>query len=475
VGQGVTPVLAAAVGRFARTTALCPAGSRVAVAVSGGSDSVALLCLLLELERDLGIDVAGLIHVNHQLRGQASEDDERFCRALAAASGRPIHVERVEVRRPEGPSRRSPEDAAREARYEALNRGRRVLAADLVALGHTRDDQAETVLLRLLRGSGPDGLGGIPPRRGAFVRPLLETGRGDLRRFLEEAGQAWVEDVTNEDRAVPRNVVRHELLPGLERVVPHAAVVLARLAGIARDEADWLSGLVNPAVDRFVHQDGGSTLVRRPLTAEATALQRRVVLAALRRAGVRQPGADEVEAVRAMLVGSEGGRDLSGGVRANRIPAGVVLTNRGVPHHVGHPAYRYSLRVPGVVAVPEASAVIGAFDQRHAPGAAPAGAIQVEVDGEALGLSVIVRNWQPGDLIRPAGLGGRKKLQDVFVDGKVPREARVRLPLVAEADGRVLWVPGLALDERVRVTSGTRAVVVLRLTKAQALPVGGPE
>jgi tRNA(Ile)-lysidine synthase len=133
------------------------------------------------------------------------------------------------------------------------------------------------------------------------------------------------------------------------------------------------------------------------------------------------------------------------------------------------------LGVPGAVSVPEASAVVAAFGKGQGPCAAPGRATEVEVDAEALGASATVRNWHAGDVIRPAGLGGRKKLQDVFVDAKLPREARARLPLVVDADDRVLWVPGLALDERLRVTGGTKAVVVLRLTIAQALPVGGPE
>jgi tRNA(Ile)-lysidine synthase len=450
-------------------------GARVAVAVSGGSDSVALYRLLLGHERSLGIEVVGLLHVNHQLRGAAAEADERFCRELAAATGRVVHVERVEVVRGSGPDRRSPEHAAREVRYAALERGRLALSAGLVALGHTRDDQAETVLFRLLRGAGPDGLQGIHPARGPFVRPVLGLTRQQLRDYLATVGQGWVEDATNAELSVPRNLLRHKVLPALEDAVPGAGRTLARHAAIARDEAGWLAGLVNPVVERHVHTRGGSILVDGALAGEPTALGRRVVLVALRRAGARQPGLDEVEAVRELLGAASGGRQLPGGLRANRIEGGVVLTKGGVGHHAPRPAYRYSLEVPGSIEVPEASAVVGAFAREQAPDADPVDAIEVNVDSEGLGASVTVRNWRPGDLIRPAGLGGRKKLQDVFVDGKLPRENRARLPLVVDAADRVLWVPGLAIDERLRVTSGSKAVVVLRLTRKQPLPVGGPE
>jgi tRNA(Ile)-lysidine synthase len=430
--------------------------------------------LLVAHEAALGIHVVGLVHVNHQLRGRASDGDEQFCLDLAASTGRAAHVERVTVDRGHGPGRRSPEDAARLARYEALERGRRALSADLVALGHTRDDQAETVLLRLLRGAGPAGLQGIPPVRGRFVRPLLGVTRAALRDYLGSLRQAWVDDESNELTSIPRNFLRMNVLPSLEEGFPGARGTLARHARIARDEALWLAELVNPVVERHVHTTEGRILVDEALSDAPPALVRRVLLAALRAAGVRQPGLDEIEGVRQLLAGSSGGRDLPGGVRANRIGRGVVLTRRGATRDGSPSGYRYSFRVPGSVEVPEASAVVEAFAERT-PAEVTADATAVLVDGDALGAWVSVRAWRPGDLIRPVGLGGRKKLQDVFVDGKLPRGTRARLPLVVDPDDRVLWVPGLAMDERLRVTRGTKAVVVLRLTRKQALPVGGPE
>jgi tRNA(Ile)-lysidine synthase len=446
----------------------------VAAAVSGGSDSVALFRILLGLEAPLEYSMVGLIHVNHQLRGADAEADEAFCRRLAASHGRPIHVERVDVRREgEDGRRRSPEEAAREARYAALERGAAALGADLVALGHTEDDQAETVVLRLLRGAGPDGLGGIPDRRGPFVRPLLETNRAALRTWLQEIGQGWVEDASNANRSIPRNAVRHEVLPAMALVAPETASILARHAAIAREEAEWLGALVNPVVARLVHPVDDGVLVDAAVLEEPVAVQRRVLLTALRHAGARQPGFDDVEGVRLLTLSRGGRRELPGGLCANRIPAGVVLLHRGVGT-VPAEDYRYMLRVPGRVEVPEASALLEVVPKRE-PGGATASGIEIDVDAAPLGDGVAVRNWRPGDLIRPAGLGGRKKLQDVFVDAKVPRPERHRLPLLVDAQDRVLWVPGLVLDERLRVTSGTKAVVVLRLTRHQAEPVGGPE
>lgn len=459
------------VARAVRRHDLLPAGSRVAASVSGGSDSVALLVALRDLEGTFGIRLAGLIHVNHGLRGVASDADEQFCRDLAARLSLPIHVETVSVERVVDGDRLSPEEAARRARYLALERGRVALAADRVALGHTRDDQAETVLLRLMRGAGLDGLGGIPPRRDHFVRPLLDLGREELRAFLISRGQPWVEDATNADPAVPRNYVRSSVLPVLEAQAPRLSEALARQAEIARDEATWVAGLVNQALPRFVQPVRDGTRIDAALAAEPLGLQRRILLAALRQAGVRQPGLDEVEAVRGLLGTGPAARDLPGRVRANRIGAAVVLTAGAVRYVEQPPAFRYALPVPGEVVVAEAGATVTAAPCGQSSGPPPAGTLRVEVNDEVTAGGLFVRSWQPGDRIRPAGLGGGKKLQDVFVDRKVPRARRARLPLVVDADDRILWVPGLVLDERAAVTSRTKAVVVLKLTEQ----VGGPE
>ena len=185
------------VWRAIRRYDLLPGGTRVAVAVSGGADSVALLHLLLRARaRAAGSKSPGLVHVNHQLRGRDADRDEAFCRALAAQLDVPAHVERVGVRQAAAAEGRSIEDAARRRRYAALEEAAQALGADRVAVGHTRDDQAETVLLKLLRGAGPRGLAGIYPQNGAIVRPLFDVRRQQLRTWLADNGIGHVEDAS---------------------------------------------------------------------------------------------------------------------------------------------------------------------------------------------------------------------------------------------------------------------------------------
>ncbi len=223
-----------------RRHALVRRGDRVLVALSGGPDSVALLRLLRELEAAGELVVAGVAHLNHGLR-DAAHADEQFCRALAAEIGVPFRSDLVDVRGRAERLQTSLEDAGRRARYELFERVATELEAAVIATGHTRDDQAETFLLRLLRGAGPRGLAGIHPRSGRVVRPLLDVGRDELRTYLAALGQPFRDDESNRDLSIPRNRIRHELLPLLSRdYSPAITDVLAREAAIARQDEDRL-------------------------------------------------------------------------------------------------------------------------------------------------------------------------------------------------------------------------------------------
>ena len=457
------------VWRAIRRYDLLPPGTRVVVAVSGGADSVSLLSLLVELAARAGFTVAGLVHVNHQLRGPDSERDQAFCEALALRFDLPAHVERVDVRGVAAAERRSIEDAARKLRYAALERGRLALGADRVAVGHTLDDQAETALVRLLRGAGPRGLGGIYPRNGAVVRPLIDVRRQQLRAWSADNGITHVEDASNTDLANPRNLLRHEVLPALQGWFgPSVPALLARAAEVARADEELLAELTRVLVQRLVTVEGEQVQVEVGGAALAPlSIQRRLLLDVLRRAGVREPGFAEVETLTAML-GDETPRgvDLPGFVRADRNGDAVVLT-RGTPRGQPVGSFRYALPVPGRVWIMEVGASVqadmGSLDGELTEGT-PDAPVAVVAGAQVTG-GLFVRNWRPGDALRPFGLGGTKKLQDLFVDRKVPRVARHRLPLVVDRYDRVVWVPGHALDEVYRASAGGSGVVVLKLTR----------
>ena len=252
------------------------------VGLSGGSDSVALALVLRELSEHGGFSVAGLAHVNHQLRPEAARD-EQFCRELAVRLDLPIHVESVDVGSYAASQRLSIEDAARHLRYESLRRSAVEIHADRVAVGHTRDDQAETFLLKLIRGAGMTGLGGVYPQRGEVVRPLLEVSREDLREYLRSAGQAWVEDDTNSDVRNPRNRIRHRVLPELNLAAgADTKSAIARAAGLAREDSQWLDELGEGRFELLVRKTPhGLEIETAGLNEEPLPVQRRVVLKGL--------------------------------------------------------------------------------------------------------------------------------------------------------------------------------------------------
>lgn len=468
---------------------LLPPGTRTIGALSGGPDSVALLAVLRTLAPICSFSLVGIAHLNHQLRGAASDADEAFCLKLAADWGLPFRAARVDVRALANAEHRSIEDAARLARYRFLEEAARELGADRIASGHTRDDQAETLILRLVRGAGPRGLAGIFPRAGRVVRPLLDVERHDVLEYLKLERIEYRQDESNKDLHFARNRIRHELLPVLKekgsgRIVEH----LARAADIFRVDADLLDDLAARAYERVVQTtcpersrgEGARLAISlEGLAAEPPALQRRLILMALKAiAPGRFSGFAQVEQVLdlAKTTGPGAAVDLPG-VRAERQPSAVVLRYRSGqgsrPLRGGSRGanerpvvwFSYPLQVPGAVAIPEADCEITA---EATPAADLPDDVQLRGRGEvaivdADGLTgLVVRSRRPGDRFQPLGLGGHKKLQDVLVDYKIAQPHRDRVPLVVDNRDRIVWVAGLAVAEDFRVTARTRDVVILK-------------
>ena len=295
--------------------ALLPPGTRVLVGLSGGSDSVALLFLLLDLAENGRFEVAGIAHLNHQLRPTADRD-EAFCSDLAARLRLGITVEKNDVKRYARARNLSVEDAARRVRYDFMEQAADSLNAQRIAVGHTQDDQAETFVLKLIRGAGLTGLGGIHPRRGRVVRPLLDLARADLRNYLVSRGEKWSEDESNADLENPRNRIRHLVLPELDCAANGPTrPAIARAAGLVREDAEWLDELADHRYAQLTEElHDGVAIETALLLAEPVPIRRRILLRALRAAAAgREVGLDHVEAAMAALEGTAGGFDVPGG------------------------------------------------------------------------------------------------------------------------------------------------------------------
>ena len=468
---------------------MIPDGGRVLVALSGGPDSVALTLLLHELERTGSFTVAGMAHLNHAVRA-AADADEAFCRDLAAQLGIEFRSERVDIPALAKAEGRSIEDAGRRARYSFLERVRAELGADVIATGHTRNDQAETFLLRLIRGAGPRGLGGVYPVTGVVIRPLIDVRREDLLEWLAARSQPYCNDITNDDVGIPRNRVRHELLPLLvRRFSPGIVEVLAREAEIARADHEYLENVAIEYADLIVLRNSGgerTPLSSLPSSADIVAVEldaagvaalplavaarlARLALAVL--APDRFVSSEHVQAVVSLASGEAGSVSLPGQQASRR--GSVIVLERELFRPFEN-SFDVSLSIPGeVVLAPQGWAISAHLQTAGQPGLPSSRSLEglsAEVQAGTLDGRLAVRSRRPGDWLRPAGLGGqRKKLQDLLVDRKIPRETRDFLPLVVDGQGRIVWVVGLAVAEDFRVTEPSQGVILLKARR-----LGGP-
>ena len=397
---------------------LVPAGAPLLVLLSGGGDSVCLLDVALRLGAR-----ASALHVNYGLRAGADED-ERFVRALCERLAVPLAVERVPLAEAGG----NLQERAREARYALAERR----AEGDYAAAHTASDQAETLLYRLAVSPGSRALQGMAPRRGRLVRPLLDVTRAEVRDYLRARGLDWREDPSNADRRFARARVRHDVLSPLRDLSPAAERTIAETARQLREERE----LVESAADDALEELGGGPAVSLAELRRLPAALRRLVLRRLaeRAAGEGARPLSRREAEEIQALGGHGTKslDLGGGLRAVAEYGTLRFTRaRELP-----PPDPVTLPVPGRVRFGgwEIEATLSA------PG-------DVAVSASALGGSARVRAWREGDRMRPVGLDGTKSLQDLFTDRKVPRALRRTLPVV-EAGGRIVWVAGVALDER---------------------------
>jgi tRNA(Ile)-lysidine synthase len=446
-----------------RKQGLIKAGDRVAAAVSGGADSVALLLLLLDLRAELGI-VLSVAHVNHKLRGEESDADERLVGDLAQQHGLELHSTAAPLRAGDS----GVEAAARELRYGFFRQLARENRASKIATAHTLDDQAETVLLRMLRGTGIRGLSGIHPRLilvelenapparalGEVVRPLLTFRRAELQDFLGQTGQTWREDSSNRDPSFLRNRVRHILLPVLNENFGTSAIHnLADLAEIARAEDEhWKVG--HPEIRVQADSVEIASQLSLPL-----ASQRRLIRSWLEtqapEAGVSFRLIDEI----LDLARSAAGKAL-------QLPSGysVRRTQEHLRLELGgdrsvQDDYEYALPIPGEVEVPELGTRIQAavVDPRTVPETEQ----DFLLDPSRLRQALKIRNWRPGDRFWPAHTKEAKKVKDLLNDRHIAGPEKKRWPVIV-AGPDLVWVKGFPVPANLRPPAESRRALWIK-------------
>lgn len=439
-------------------------GDTLVVAVSGGPDSVCLLDVLYRLKEGLGISLV-IAHFNHLLRPGEDEEETCFMHTLSRQYGIPLEKEdwKEGIRQGKG----SKEEQARKARYAFLEGVKTRYAARRIAVAHNLNDQAETVLMRLLRGSGPMGLSGMSPiREGVIIRPLLDVKRDEIIAYLESRDLKYMIDSSNRYPVYLRNRIRLEVIPVLERVQPGVINALTRLAGIMREDESYLDKEALSLFDGLKRQKKNGTIELdiTVLNHIHPALRGRIFRHAVSAVKGDLLGIGEVHisALKDLIADADpsASASLPGGIIVRRQYDSVIFEKKGegassIRELIIPGPGRYDMQYPPlVIRVEECEgAGINLSGSSH---------LEAYLDADLITYPIKLRGVRPGDRFMPLGMDQPKKLKEFFIDRKIPRMKRPLVPILACGE-EILWICGMRLDNRFRITEKTKRIMKVSL------------
>jgi len=454
----------------------------VLIAVSGGPDSVTLVYVLRTLATDYRLRLA-IAHLNHGLRGKDADRDAEFAADIARQLDLPFYMEKKDVRQLQKIAHLSLEEAARKMRYGFFDEISARYGYNKIAVGHHGNDNAELVLMNLLRGSGPLGLSGIAPvRDGKIVRPLIHLKRSEIDDYIAERKLAFVTDTSNSDLSFRRNRIRHHLIPELEKAYNPAIIeTLNRLATIMRAEDLWFEDILSKDFNNCIAVKGLDTvsIVLDRFEGLAAAVRRRILRRAIRsvKKDLRRITLAQIDAVLTLVDKSPkmGCLDLPDGIRVVLKAAELTISNRPIDDTPGADGsdgsagidYRYTITPPGALSIQEAGATIklAEIGTHDIPDFNTVGKNLAFFDMDRLRFPLVVRNARPGDRFSPLGLNGTQKVKKYFIDNKIPRPRRRLCPLLLSA-GKIVWIAGHRIDNCAKVVSVTRRILKAELLLA---------
>ncbi|MCL4536460.1 MAG: tRNA lysidine(34) synthetase TilS [Nitrospirae bacterium] len=433
-------------------------GDHVLIGLSGGPDSVCLLTIINKLKHELGVHLSAA-YIDHGLRPDETPYEIDFCRDLCNSLGMPFITRSIDVKSYVKEKKLNKQEAARELRYRVLNEIAAETAANKIALGHNAGDQSETILMRLFRGTGPSGLSGIPPVRRHIIRPLIEVERIEIEKFLEDEGMGFVIDSSNLKHEYLRNKIRHLIIPAIKNINRDIIKTLSRTADIFRDEERYFEIIVTKTLMKLITRKTDKTIeiFLGPLEAMDTVILRRVLRRAIDETkGLHGISFIHIEEIMSLIKSGKSGDRiyLPKDIRVIKGYSTLILTSEK-PARLG----TYSIDSPGEIIVTESSVVLRSatmgIDEVKDYGDAQKCAV---IDADKVHFPLIIRGRLHGDFFYPMGFGKRKKLQDYFVDEKIPRDERDAVPLLV-CGNNIVWVIGYRLDERYRVDKDTERVL----------------
>lgn len=434
-------------------------GDHLLVGLSGGPDSTCLLHMLHRLGSNLNTSLSA-IYIDHQLRPSETPDEISFCEQTCSRLDIPFTAIQIDVKGYSNDNRLNTHEAAREMRYEIFRKHAAEINAQKIALGHNADDQAETIIMRLLRGTGPSGLSGIPPVRGNIIRPIIETSREEIMSMLNAEGINFVIDSSNLKDVYTRNRIRSSIMPAMKRINKSFLSVLERTTEIFRDEESYFEIQVTKSLMTLIRSktDTRIELLLVPLESMHTAILRRILRRAVDETrdlrGISFLHIEEI--VKLIKTSASGARIyLPGGLRVIKDYSTLIMTSES-------PAVmdEYIMDSPSEVILRDASCIITATQlsmdeynkDQHRP------ATTAYINAAKILWPLVIRRRQNGDLFYPLGMSKSKKLQDFFVDAKVPRDERDTVPIVT-SNNNIVWVAGHRIDDRYKVEKSTESIL----------------
>ena len=456
--------------RFIKEKHLIDPGRKLVVAVSGGPDSVSMLDILVKLSDELGIELH-IAHLDHQLRGQDSAADALYVSVLAERLGIPVTIESRDVAAYQRKYRLSPDEAAREVRYAFLAEVASDTGTDRIAVGHTLDDQVETILMHLIRGSGTRGLRGLLPETSlkygndmvTLIRPLLGISRADTVEYCRQHRLNPRDDASNASLTPLRNRIRHELLHILREYNPNITASLLRTARIAGDDLAYLDTAAERLRENIVQiQEDTAIIDRQSFKSLPHAIQRHLLrdLAEMMLGNIQDIEAVHIEEIIDILDKPSGKKTVLPGGLTFLVERDRFLLGASPEALSPYPPFKGEIRlkIPGRTETPEweITAEIGTVPSAFDAGYSFSAVFDLDLTGDEL----TVRTRRPGDRFQPLGLEPSKKLNEFMIDAGIPRAWRSRIPLVCAGE-KILWVVGQRIGERYKITGQTGKVLKL--------------
>ncbi len=444
--------------QFIKQHELLHSKQKILLAVSGGVDSTVMLDAFSELKHEWNLKL-GIAHVNHQLRGAESNADEKFVRSLAAKYECPIFVSRVPTKQRAREEGVSIQESARELRYAFFQKQRKAFGADAVATAHNADDNAETVLFNLCRGTGIAGLAGIPVRQkeGNIIRPLLFAERKEIEAYARGMRISFREDSSNRSEKYSRNFLRHTIFPALKRRInPAIAQTLQHTSEIMKLCSEYVNGEVEESLQQLFHERKGEVSLNvEQLRRKHSLLQLEIFRTLLERIYV-EPSFERIAAVHSLIHAQKGTVvECGGGWVAERSASEIIFHKKNK-----RAAFGRKLTVPGTITVNGCSLTVK--EKNTPPTHFEDDPQRAYVDAGTLKFPLTVRAWKNGDRFIPLGMNKEKKVSDFFIDQKIPLFRKRTIPIVTSGDA-IVWIAGLRLDDRFKITPRTKNALLLTI------------